>query len=700
LVAVVAALSCEVAKGGAEDKPKEKRDSAEPIVGPEWKPVEESTVLPSGIKVRSSYHFNRNALSAACLTDGAALALTDSGNLLRFDLRTLRLLRERQMDVALVALAYAPGTGCFAGAVDGRVFKIDPKMLVLTETAKLPAAPQWMSAYYDARKKKKGILAAVVRPLKGGGGVELVLHRLGLGPAAATTHKVPPPLVGAGRITAFYLDSKDRLWLGRDIGEWGGWCGALDLNTGKLELPGEFKGKTSSGVYGFIHLPDGQVWAYGGTMHLELSSGFIDRVDGGKIESLGSFGERDRADDDAIPKKPRYPIMHIVADPKGDGLLVFSYRDLFHVDTGLKKWRHLGRVELRYRWGRPDAMGSYPALRTVHPVGGGSAALICSTARDGLLGIADGKATSYVVPGQLGDDVIHSILPASGESVLDGSRPWRYASDRWQPVSVYPRLEPEGNERWYEYRLMLDKDRNLMALCRSNSFPGAAALTRWKGGKVETLARQGGEEGVSFSADRAFATPDGGFWCADRKELCRLVDGKWKQVGKAPDAFLWGIRVVGKGGPPWLLHAEAGLYRLDPGKGEGNATLKPVPLPAKVGKVYDALPLAPGKLLLATDAGLRAFVEDGGKLTDAPFTPPKAKVVALCRDGRGRLWLAGGGVWLVDAEGKVHSLDKVRLVGDSVRAIGADSAHDDGVIVALGKRGVLFLRAGDDRGGP
>ena len=58
----------------------------EPVIGPRWKPVEESIDLPTGLKAHSTYHFNRNALATACLTENGLLAVTDSGNLMRFDL--------------------------------------------------------------------------------------------------------------------------------------------------------------------------------------------------------------------------------------------------------------------------------------------------------------------------------------------------------------------------------------------------------------------------------------------------------------------------------------------------------------------------------------------------------------------------------------------------------------------------------------
>jgi hypothetical protein len=437
-----------------------------------------------------------------------------------------------------------------------------------------------------------------------------------------------------GEIGAFFLDGKSRLWLGVDAGEWGGWCGSLDLSAkaGKIESLKD----APTNVYGFVGLPDGQVWAYGGLMHLGHSSSFISRVDRGKSEELALFGSFGREKADEPPKKPRYPITHVLADPKGDGLLVFSYRDLFRVDAKLTNWRYLGAIELRYRWGRPDAVGSYPALRSVVAAGDKSGHLICTTARDGLLRIHDGQVTQFVVPGQIGDDRIKTILPATGITLLSGEDVWRYTGRGWQATSLFPSESPGESESWHEHRLMLDPERRPVALCRSNTSPGAFALTRLKDGKLETLASEGGRA-VDFSARGGFATPDGGYWCATHGELLRLVDGKWQQVGKAQQQFLWGLRVVGQGKPPWILHCEDRLYRLDPGKDKEDATLKPVPLPAELGLVRDALALEAGQILLACTAGLRLFDEKSGKVSDWPFAPPAgSEVRALCKDGRGR----------------------------------------------------------------
>ena len=51
------------------------------------------------------------------------------------------------------------------------------------------------------------------------------------------------------------------------------------------EIDEETRKKYWSGIYGFTELRDGQVWAYGGTVHFG-SDGFIGRVDRGQGEAL------------------------------------------------------------------------------------------------------------------------------------------------------------------------------------------------------------------------------------------------------------------------------------------------------------------------------------------------------------------------------------------------------------------------------
>ena len=66
----------------------------------------------------------------------------------------------------------------------------------------------------------------------------------------------------------------------------------------------------------------------------------------------------------------------------------------------------------------------------------------------------------------------------------------------------------------------------------------------------------------------------------------------------------------------------------------------------------------------------------------------------LVRDGRGRLWLGGEGLAVLEADGKtLHPLDELPKLGRSkIEALAADPAHADGAIAAVADRGVVFVR--------
>jgi hypothetical protein len=166
---------------------------------------------------------------------------------------------------------------------------------------------------------------------------------------------------------------------------------------------------------------------------------------------------------------------------------------------------------------------------------------------------------------------------------------------------------------------------------------------------------------------------------------------------------------VNTNGPPWqLLDGYNGnLWRL------GNAAQGDKPRVIRVeitedGKTLradDAIPWPDDSLLLATDASLRAYAPKVGKLTRVDSPDPPQPATTLARDGLGRLWMGGGsiwtsrissrGLWLGKPGAKTpEAFDRVPWVGrNEVYAIAPEPRHADGVIVALGPRGVAFVRA-------
>jgi hypothetical protein len=153
--------------------------------------------------------------------------------------------------------------------------------------------------------------------------------------------------------TTFLLDREGRLWLGADSGEWGGHVTRIDLSTGTVATieppPSREPGEEASwdGIYGFVELRDGQVWAYGGTSHMGLNDAEITRVDEAKAQTMAAFDPPRDPQREPDPSRPRMPITHIVEET--GGLLVFSYSDVFRVDTALKNWKTAATLKIHYR---------------------------------------------------------------------------------------------------------------------------------------------------------------------------------------------------------------------------------------------------------------------------------------------------------------------------------------------------------------
>ena len=245
--------------------------------------------LTSGVVARCEYHFDRNSLRQSLRAGDSLIALTSSGNILRFALPAVRLTRERVGAEVVTCLGRGVDDEVLAGLSDGRVCRVDLVTLDLKEVARLASKPLWVGQYArDGRSGILGVVEASKKVTEDGDTWEAsysVVHDL----AAGKT------FVFEKQATTFLLDREGRIWLGGDKGEWGGWCGRLDLRTGTtLELKKTGKDIPDDvnqwpGVYGFVQLRDGQVWAFGGTSHMGFHHGFISRVDRDKRESLAKF---------------------------------------------------------------------------------------------------------------------------------------------------------------------------------------------------------------------------------------------------------------------------------------------------------------------------------------------------------------------------------------------------------------------------
>ena len=543
--------------------------------------------LDNGRRLEYSILFDRNSLTDSVRVGEGLIALTTAGALLRFDLPAVRLSRERTDLGQVTCLGHGEGDAILAGLADGRVCRVDPVTLDLVEVVKVAAPPRWIGWGRGGGNRPAGLIV-VTRPTKR---IEQdgrhynftvsVVNDLASGKTFALERE-------AG---AFLLDRAGRFWLGIDDGEWGGQIHQVNLARGTIsELqppPSRDPDRKAfwSGVYGFIELRDGQIWAYGGTMHMGFNNGYVTRIDAPKPQPLFECQSSGDPANDPPRGQPRRPFTQILEEETA--LRVFSYNDVFQVDPALKNWKPVARLDLGYRSGRPDAVGAYPAIRAIHPPARPGEPYILATLLDGYVLLKDATVSTHTVPNQLGAEAI-STIECTPETIFfhDGY------------------IAPGG-----------DDERPIWKLER-------------KSGKI--------------------VLPPAPIGPAPRVEDPLSDIDAFHENGVDLNPSAW---------TPWTN----------------------------------------GTFLLATDLGFRSFDAEHDVLSKVDIeAPPNRDIRVLARDGLGRLWIGcQTGLWMVDAGAKTpESFEKAPWIGlGVVTALAADPGHQDGVVVALRDRGVVFLRA-------
>jgi hypothetical protein len=665
--------------------------------------------LGAGRVVAYTIHFDRNSLRDSLHLGDGLIALTSSGTLLRFELPAVRLVRERIGVVDVTCLGRGEGDAVLAGLADGRVCRVDPATLDLADVVKLPAAPQWVG-WGKARGNRPAGLVVVTRPTKP---VERdgrhwdvpysVVHDLATGKTFTEEEAA----------TTCLLDRAGRVWLGADRGEWGGWVTRVDLVKGTTEAikppPSHDPAVEPSwqGVYGFIELRDGQVWAFGGTSHMGFNQGEITRVDVPQPRTLFAFEPPKANGKEPDPGRPRLPITHVLEED--GGLLVFSYSDVFRVDRAFSSWKRAATIHIKYRWGRPDAVGAYPSVSAVHPPRRPGDPYLLATIGDGYVSLEGGKTTPHGLPGQLGASGITAVKNTSEGTFFfeaDERLPvWRLGAKGWEVAALAPPSEPdpasasfEGQQKsWYETRVLVGTDRTIYTVSGTSVSPGTRTTAHRVGGNSVRIGR----ETSSLDPSASFLTADGTLWNAFFGELNRFDKGRWETVARLPEGESpFDLDPLNTNGPPWLLLDRYGhdLWRLEPGAQGENPRLTRVRIGdgQKSRRISDAIPWSDAALLLATDAGLRTYTLATRTTARTRFPEPAQPASTLVRDGLGRFWLGSDqGLWLSEPGAKApEPLDRVPWVGrGGVRGFAPDPQHVDGVIVALGSRGVAFVRA-------
>jgi hypothetical protein len=182
---------------------------------------------------------------------------------------------------------------------------------------------------------------------------------------------------------------------------------------------------------------------------------------------------------------------------------------------------------------------------------------------------------------------------------------------------------------------------------------------------------------------------------ACRNGLYVLRDGTWQRRAdvtglEAVIAVLWR-----QGNLALLLHSRdggRGLARLTVDRTRAQSEPLELRLDGRPVGVSDALAIDRDRVLIATGSALVSYEVSTGRISSVPVTGLDDEAHRLARDGAGRIWIAGRGLWLLDGSRAIDVRAAAPAVVDTeVRTL---VARGDRLHLALSERGLLVLDAG------
>lgn len=665
------------------------------------------------------YHTDGNALRDSLLVGDRIVALGSAGNLLVFDHTSFSLLGERHARRSFVCIGRGDETGTYAGLSNGAIVEVNPADLSLTEMGEVAGRPEWIG------RRKAGVLVAISNP-----------SRASYGAVAGRgfAHKLKD--LGTGREypldapTTFFLDSRDRLWVGSDHDDHGSKLHVVDLAAGTIkEIPA--KGGWD-GLQGISEIGDGQVWAFGGSTRPEGPASFIVRVDtSGKAVTLWSAG----ADRAKMPSgAPDTPITQILFAPGRAGAIVVSAHDVVEVDAKVKEWRPMGSVGFKVQHG---ARADLRAVGRAHLDG---ERVILTLASGGFMDITADSTHRHLLDGQ--DSV---SLPTEIESMGDGlafygaGGPLLYSRGGWRavPETVAPPRDlmgvgrNPGEERLWAALVSIpldDKTNVIVAKAGSRRYhhghmhglKDTFVTGQWKDGSFKVMS----QEDIALEPDDTFAAPDKQLWNVDNQGLWNFSAGKWRMVMSLPSSSHGALadagsalldvqagrrilslksavgeplRFVAGVGPPWIglpFGAFAwSLARLDLNEAGGIPLIDDVPVAIDGVRVQirDALAWSKGRLLLATNQGLCLYDLRWGNCKALAPSGLDDEVGVIMRDRSKRVWVAGRGLWLLESESVARPLHPAVPALAEADVVSMAEAPDGRLALGLVGRGAVLL---------
>jgi hypothetical protein len=701
--------------------------------------IQGSVDIRDGRQARFRYYFNHNGLKDCVRVGNSLIALTESGNLIRFDSETLAM--EGQAIIPGRGTAIAPDSDrVLIGTENGKIYDVDSVSLSLKVVATVQGRVVWLGDGLGGTQNRR--IVAVIdnypevlpwpgEPFKDYDARSVRLERIETRPYFVAVHangkvKTVPFLLGKNFAipNSYLLDDSNRLWMGSDKGEWGGECSYMDLRTGKVHaVAGDV-----SGVLGFLRSTDGRLFAYGGTSHLGMHTGYIAQIKDEHLENISQFESNDwkrpvpekaqqiisrlekgpeaQGQIASADGKPQGPIDLMMEDSDKGGFWVVSAHILYRADSRFSEWRKI--VDLGGRWygGRRYSMGNTPTVNRLIADKSKPDSLLAVMGRDGLERVSNARVEHLSFVGELESSVVEIWKSSIGTVLLaddSGHTAWRVGDDGWREMRFFPNRRPsdEGAD-WYEAEPFGDDGDGIVAFSSDNISPGERDIV-----KLRTLGTTETTESWKDSSSRwdssFLRTSDGHLLRISGSKLAIRQASGWGEAGmsKMPDSderkrVLIGRRYVS------LAAADQSEIFLDVELGELEKLTRNSDEPysfaplsykhqAAPTRVFDAVADSDGWVLSATAHGLLRLRLEDGQRKPVPSPSLSEEIKSICRDEQGRLWAAGRRLYVSSDEGKRWNNVELPMVSDTYTKRVRPNPMAPGLIVALHDRGVVFL---------
>lgn len=613
--------------------------------------VEKTVMLSNGQRATYTCHFNRNALSDFRFLDSSIIALTASGSLLQFDIKTISLHRERTDNIPVTYLDTPDTHGILISYANGHIARLTSRLDTIDTHLQVPVNPVWFIPIADSTNTLHILSVSYTE----GEGVNIIFD-------SRSGRKTPVTVQTSGsvgtQLTSFLL-ADSLLWFGNDVGEFGGYIGYYNLRSGIIRQLSDH-----NPIYGITRISDGSILAYGGLSHFGVGNAHIFRLHPETLDTLYHSPSKllYSKDTSFSITAPIAPVTHIIDNPANRTLIVQAYSDVFHTDYSGTFWHKDTGLVVRYKPGRRDAIGSYPAVTAAALFPTQPERILYATTSDGFIILDKTGQQNYTLPNEPNILQVQSILPYRTGPIffpVDSYReiPWQYNSERWKPANTFsaPPLPDRSYCYWMDYLLTGTID-TLYSLwktgCRiDNIFVFQHNDTMTPCPPIPYY--------LQFSS--TITTPDGKLWHCNANEF-QYIDraGQFYSYpvenpplpdeGLLPGYLGLYPTLLNQVGPPWYITDKYRnwLFSIQYRSGDTNIAVRRL-IPAVPGDsnicVTAGCLLSSDTLLLATNRGFLIF--DSGSQNFSTFSSPVSDEPVYCilPDEHGNVWLAGRGLW-------------------------------------------------------